>query len=73
LRLGPSTSKTKGFVEKNQSFGTTCLPGKFISPKGTVMIKFILGILVGVQFSEEIIQYVYRPLLVKLNYQPPTR
>lgn len=29
------------------------------------MIKFILGVCVGVQFSDEIVQYV-RPLVMKL-------
>lgn len=31
------------------------------------MLKFVLGVFVGVQFSDEIIQYVYRPLVMKLR------
>jgi hypothetical protein len=32
------------------------------------MIKFILGIVVGVQFSDEIVDYVYKPLLRKMQW-----
>jgi len=31
------------------------------------MIKFIIGVMVGVQFSDEIIQYIIRPLMEKLG------
>jgi len=31
------------------------------------MIKFVIGIMVGVHFSDQIIEHIYEPVLTKLR------